>query len=75
ENGTLVINGNTIEAIGKASDITIPSDAKVYDVSGKTIMPGIVDAHAHIGGFRSGCGLVPLWSSLFLVDYWKIRRP
>ena len=54
ENGTIVVNKNKIEAIGKTSDVTIPSDAKVYDVTGKTIMPGIVDVHSHIGGFRYG---------------------
>ena len=61
ENGTIVINNNTIEAIGNSSDITIPSDAKVYDVTGKTIMPGMVDAHAHIGGFRYGLTTQKHW--------------
>jgi imidazolonepropionase-like amidohydrolase len=61
ENGTIVINENQIEAIGTASDITIPSNAKVYDVTGKTIMPGIVDAHAHIGGFRYGLTTQKHW--------------
>lgn len=61
ENGTIIINNNRIESIGKASEITIPSDAKVYDVSGKTIMPGMVDAHAHIGGFRYGLTTQKHW--------------
>lgn len=61
ENGTIVINNNTIEAIGNSSDIKIPSDAKIYDVSGKTIMPGMVDAHAHIGGFRYGLTTQKHW--------------
>ena len=61
ENGTLIVNGNKIVSIGKVSDITVPSDAKVYDVSGKTIMPGIVDAHAHIGGFRYGLTTQKHW--------------
>jgi Tol biopolymer transport system component/imidazolonepropionase-like amidohydrolase len=61
ENGTIVINANKIEAIGKSSDVSIPSDAKVYDVLGKTIMPGIVDAHAHIGGFRYGLTTQKHW--------------
>ncbi|MEH6535468.1 MAG: amidohydrolase family protein [Psychroserpens sp.] len=61
ENGTIVINNNKIEAIGNASDVSIPSDAKVYDVSGKTIMPGMVDAHAHIGGFRYGLTTQKHW--------------
>jgi imidazolonepropionase-like amidohydrolase/Tol biopolymer transport system component len=53
ENGTIVVRNNTIEAIGDATT-KIPNNAKVYDVSGKTIMPGMVDAHAHVGGFRYG---------------------
>ena len=61
ENGTIVINQNKIEAIGTNSEVDIPSDAKVYDVAGKTIMPGIVDAHAHIGGFRSGITTQKHW--------------
>lgn len=48
ENGTIVIDQNKISAIGKASDVQIPADAKVYDMTGKTIMPGIVDVHAHL---------------------------
>ncbi len=61
ENGTIIINGNRIEKLGKTSDIKIPSNAKVYDVSGKTIMPGFVDAHAHIGAFRYGLNTQKHW--------------
>lgn len=61
EDGTIVIENNRIEAIGKTSELKIPSDAKVYDVTGKTIMPGIVDAHAHIGGFRYGLTTQKHW--------------
>ncbi|OUS02595.1 amidohydrolase [Flavobacteriales bacterium 33_180_T64] len=61
ENGTIVINNNTIEAVGTTTEVSIPSDAKVYDLTGKTIMPGIVDAHAHIGGFRYGLTTQKHW--------------
>ncbi|RKE92143.1 amidohydrolase family protein [Ichthyenterobacterium magnum] len=61
ENGTIIVKNNVIESIGKASDITIPSNAKVYDVSGKTIMPGLIDVHAHIGGFRYGLTTQKHW--------------
>ncbi|MEX0291690.1 MAG: amidohydrolase family protein [Flavobacteriaceae bacterium] len=61
EAGTLVVNGNRIEKIGKTTDITIDAKAKVYDLEGKTIMPGIVDAHAHIGGFRYGLTTQKHW--------------
>jgi imidazolonepropionase-like amidohydrolase/Tol biopolymer transport system component len=48
DNGTIVIDQNKISAIGKGVDVQIPADAKVYDLTGKTIMPGIVDVHAHL---------------------------
>ncbi|MBQ0788088.1 MAG: PD40 domain-containing protein, partial [Oceanihabitans sp.] len=61
ENGTIIIKNNKIEAIGNASEITIPSEAKIYDVTGKTIMPGMVDVHAHIGAFRAGLTTQKHW--------------
>lgn len=48
ENGTILINENKIENIGNTSDVNIPDDAKIYDATGKTIMPGIIDVHAHL---------------------------
>ncbi|MCW3093909.1 MAG: amidohydrolase [Ferruginibacter sp.] len=54
ENGSIVIEGNIIKAIGKATEISVPANAKVIDCSGKTIMPGFIDAHAHGGHFRTG---------------------
>lgn len=54
ENGSIVLEGNKIIAVGKSSEVNIPQSAKVYDATGKTIMPGIVDVHAHIGAFRYG---------------------
>lgn len=48
ENGIIIIDQNKIEAIGKSPELQIPADAKVYDLTGKTIMPGIVDVHAHL---------------------------
>ncbi|EAR01663.1 amidohydrolase family protein [Maribacter sp. HTCC2170] len=61
ENGTILIHENRIEKLGNSGDIKIPSGVKIYDVEGKTIMPGIVDAHAHIGGFRYGLATQKHW--------------
>ena len=47
--GTIVVTENKIAAVGPAGSIDVPADARVYDVSGKTIMPGIIDVHAHMG--------------------------
>ena len=54
ENGTLVVEENLIKAVGRANEVAVPNGAKVINVSGKTIMPGFVDAHAHGGHFRTG---------------------
>ena len=61
EKGTLIVNQNRIEAVGKVGEVTIPADARVYDLSGKTVMPGMVDAHAHIGAFRYGLTTQQNW--------------
>ncbi|MCF8413824.1 MAG: amidohydrolase family protein [Melioribacteraceae bacterium] len=62
ENGTIVINENLIEAVGPAENVTVPSDAKTINVSGKTIMPGIIDVHAHLGTWRDGLSPQQQWS-------------
>ena len=61
ENGTIIIHKNKIETIGESSSINIPSNAKMYDMKGKTIMPGIVDVHAHVGAFRNGLSTQKHW--------------
>ncbi|AZQ85895.1 amidohydrolase [Colwellia sp. Arc7-635] len=47
ENGVVVVEGNKIIAVGQQGQVDIPSNAKVIDVTGKSIMPGLIDAHAH----------------------------
>ncbi|NLR92378.1 amidohydrolase family protein [Flammeovirga agarivorans] len=59
EKGTVVIKENRIVAIGE--NVTVPKEAKVIDCNGKTIMPGIVDAHAHLGAFRLGMSAQQNW--------------
>ncbi|HET8864076.1 MAG TPA: amidohydrolase family protein [Gracilimonas sp.] len=59
ENGTLLVDGNRISSIG--TNIEVPAGAKVIDATGKTIMPGIVDVHAHVGNFRLGVSPQQQW--------------
>ena len=49
ENGVLVITDGRIQTVGPRSDVTLPQDAEVVDVSGKYIMPGLINAHGHVG--------------------------
>ena len=52
EDGVVVIENNRIKAVGPRGEISIPANAFQLDVSGKTVLPGLVDAHAH-GGMGS----------------------
>jgi imidazolonepropionase-like amidohydrolase/Tol biopolymer transport system component len=47
EDGVVVVQGARILAVGKRGEVTIPAGAKVLDAAGKTIIPGLIDAHAH----------------------------
>ncbi len=49
--GTLVVYKGKIVAVGPVGKVAIPKDAVVKDVSGKVIIPGLVDTHSHIGIF------------------------
>ena len=45
--GDIVVRDNRIVAVGAAGSVEIPDGAEVRDMSGKTILPGLVDIHAH----------------------------
>ncbi|WP_238475410.1 amidohydrolase family protein [Sphingomonas cavernae] len=47
DDGVVVIEGDRIVAVGPRAEVRIPAGAKTVDVTGKTIIPGLVDAHAH----------------------------
>ena len=48
ENGDVYIVNNRIKSIGKSGTLSVASGTQVVDVSGKTIIPGFVDTHAHM---------------------------
>ena len=47
EDGTVVVEGNRIAEVGPSDEVNVPADAHEKDVSGKTVMPGLIDAHWH----------------------------
>lgn len=47
ENGVVLIKDNRIEAVGKADGIELPKGTMIIDVKGKTVIPGLIDTHAH----------------------------
>src|SRR5712691_10799643 len=48
ENAVVVIEGNTIRAVGPESAVRIPDGARVLDTNGYTMMPGLMDMHVHL---------------------------
>jgi len=49
-NSAVVIRSQRIEAVGAARQFAVPEGAEIIDATGKTVMPGIIEGHAHVGG-------------------------
>jgi imidazolonepropionase-like amidohydrolase len=64
ENGTIVIEGNRIAAVGPSGSVTVPAGAQRIDVQGKTIIPGLIDVHAHVGTESDGLVAQNAWPLL-----------
>ncbi|MBI4932157.1 MAG: PD40 domain-containing protein [Bacteroidetes bacterium] len=62
ENGTIIVTENKITDIGASDKVQIPPGAKVMDMTGKTIMPGMIDVHAHLWTFRQGLSPQKEWT-------------
>ena len=60
----ILIEGNRIRAVGRRGEVAIPAGARQVDVAGKTIIPGLIDAHAH--GSQGEDDLIPQqnWSAM-----------
>ena len=57
ENGTVLIDGNRIAAVGPTATVSFPAGTRTVDVAGKTIIPGLIDGHWH--GFVGTEEVVP----------------
>ena len=47
DDAVVLVRGNHIEAVGPANAVTVPAGARVVDCKGRTLMPGLIDVHAH----------------------------
>ena len=48
DNWAIVVRGQKIEAVGAPEMIRVPADAKLIELPGLTLMPGLIEAHSHI---------------------------
>lgn len=47
DDGVILIEGDRIKAVGKRGEVAIPAGTPTLDATGKTVIPGLIDAHAH----------------------------
>ncbi|MBC7909880.1 MAG: amidohydrolase family protein [Pyrinomonadaceae bacterium] len=73
QNGVLVVSRGKIVAVGSRGTTNIPANAQTVDVSGKVIMPGLVDTHSHIGGGAGGDGSGPIQPETRILDSINVR--
>lgn len=78
QDSVLIAKGERIEAVGSKGSVSYPSDAEVVDITGKTLMPGLIDAHIHLMGSKSMSQLSwymddPMVHGMRgVIDCWKI---
>src|SRR6266566_5938805 len=53
ENSAFLVTGNRISQAGRKGEVPQPSGGKRIDLTGKTVMPALIDAHVHMG-YRKG---------------------
>ncbi len=53
DNSILLVKGERIEAVGRMEALEIPKDAELINITGKTIVPGLIDAHVHLLGVKN----------------------
>jgi len=78
DNAMILIKNDRIEAVGSEGAVDYPKEAEVVDATGKTVMPGLIDAHIHFLGLRSMNQLTWFFDDPILramrgvTDAWKV---
>ncbi|RYE94579.1 MAG: amidohydrolase family protein, partial [Myxococcales bacterium] len=54
EGASLVIEGAVVRAAGPSDQVPVPAGATVIEMAGKTVLPGLVNNHAHVGQVEDG---------------------
>ncbi len=73
-NGVLVVHGGKIVSVGPEGT-RIPEGAVRVDLSGKVLMPGLVDTHSHVGSVEGADASAPLQPDVRALDAIDVRDP
>lgn len=52
--GVMAVDGGRITLVGSPNDVPVPKGARQLDLGDRTMIPGLIDAHVHLKGWRSG---------------------
>lgn len=74
EQGVLVVQGGHIAAVGAEGAVRVPRGAVEHDVTGKVIMPGLVDTHSHIGRVEGGDATAAMHPGVRTLDAIDVRH-
>jgi imidazolonepropionase-like amidohydrolase len=71
--GTVVVADGRIVAVGPADLTPVPAGAERRDLTGRVIMPGLIDTHSHVGGGWGADGSGPLQPDVRILDSVNVR--
>ena len=73
DRGVLIVHQGRIASVGPADATPIPDDAERHDLSGKVVMPGLVDTHSHVGSVEGGDRSDPIQPDVRAIDSINVR--
>jgi imidazolonepropionase-like amidohydrolase len=73
QNSIVIINGETIEKVGRVGEIEIPKGTQIISTEGMTVMPGLWDMHVHM--MINGHSDYPYWDKKYPPLFQKIIMP
>lgn len=75
ERGAMLVENGTITAIGPLESMTAPPNAESIDLSGMTLMPGLVCTHSHVGEVSGGDSSAAMHPASRAMDSIDVRHP
>jgi imidazolonepropionase-like amidohydrolase len=75
ESGILVVHGGVIAHVGALDTTPVPAGALIRDVSGRTLVPGFVDTHSHIGAVEGADRSAPIQPEVRVLDAIDVLDP